>query len=149
MATFDETSAVVEKLGAARHLLDRAIECLQIGDYLSTIVLGGTAEDVFEGLLHQRGERRAASRSQLAEAIPKVFGHLFPGEPPPTEKDAIAFMREAFNWLRHANRDEAQSRRLNLRAEAVSICTRAIDNLWTLTGEEHPASKRLGYPLGK
>jgi hypothetical protein len=148
MATFDETSVVVEKLAAARHLLDRAIERLQAADYLSAIVLGGTAEDLFEGFLTQRGTKDAASRPQLGEAIPRVFNHLFPGDPAPTPQEAIAFMRETFNWLRHADRDEAQTRRLNLKSEAVALCTRAIDNLWELTGDEHPLSRALGYPVG-
>ena len=148
MTTFDETSVVVEKLAAARHLLDQAVLRLHAADYLSAIVLGGTAEDLLEGLLGQRGSKQAASRPQLSEAIPKVFRHLFPGEPPPSPEDATAFMREAFNWLRHADRNEAQARRLNLRSEAVALCARAIDNLWTLTGEEHPASRQLGYPVG-
>lgn len=148
MATFDETSVIVEKLSAARHLLDQAVVRLQAGDYLSAIVLGGTAEDLLEGLLSQRGSKQEASRPQLSEAIPKVFHHLFPGEPAPSPQDAVALMRETFNWLRHADRDEVQTRRLNLRAEAVALSTRAIDNLWTLTGEEHPASQQLGYPVG-
>ena len=79
MATFDETSVVVDKLSAARHLLDHAIERLQSADYLCAIVLAGTAEDLVEGLLTQRGARHTASRPQLGEAIPKVFHYLFPG----------------------------------------------------------------------
>lgn len=57
-------------------------------------------------------------------------------------------MRETFNWLRPADRNEAQAHRLDLRAEAIALCTCAIDNLWTLTGEEHPGSRQLGYPVG-
>jgi len=148
MPTFDESSVVVEKLAAARHLLDQALERLQSSDFLCAIVLGGTAEDLYEGMLAQRGAKQAASRPQLGHAIPKVFHHLFPGEATPSAQEAVAFMRETFNWLRHADRDEAQVRRLNLRAEAVALCTRAIDNLWTLTGEQHPAARQLGYPVG-
>lgn len=149
MATFDEASVVVEKNSAARHLLDQAVCRLQSGDYLSAIVLGGTAEDLLEGLLRQRGAEAAASRPQLAGAFLKVFRHMFPGEPQPSPRDAIGIMRETFNWLRHADRDEAQARRLNLKAEAVALCTRAIDNLWALEGEEHPASRDLGFPVGR
>lgn len=148
MATFDECSIVVDKLSAARQLLDSAIEHLEAGGYLEAIVLGGSAEDVLEGLMRQQGKRHAASRQQLVAAMTKVFRHLFPGEHAPSEREAVDFMREAFNWLRHADRDESQRRRLNLKAEAIALCTRAIDNLWSLTGEEHPSSGRLGYPVG-
>lgn len=115
MTTFDETSVVVEKLSAARHLPDQAAFRLQAADYLSAIVHGGTAEDILEGLLGQRGLRQDASRPQLSEAFLKVFRYLFPGEPTPSSQDAVALMQEAFNWLRYADRDEAQTRRLNLR----------------------------------
>jgi len=149
MATFDEVSVVVDKVFAARHLLDQAISRLQSEDYLSAIVLGGTAEDLFEGMLKQRGAQSNASRLQLAEAFLKVYRHMFPGEPQPSPQEAVGIMRETFNWLRHADRDEVQTRRLNLRAEAVALCTRAIDNLWALVGEEHPASRGLGYPVNR
>lgn len=148
MPTFDQTSVLVEKHAVARHLLDQAIERLLAADYLSAIVLGGTAEDLLEGLLKRKGVHGSASRQQAADALHKVFLHLFPDEPQPTPKDAVAVMREAFNWLRHSDRDEAQTRRLNLRAEAVAVCMRAIDNLCELTGEEHYASHVLGYPVG-
>lgn len=149
MATFDESSAVVEKAVAARHLLDRAIEALRAGDHLSAIVLGGTAEDLFEGMLKQRGRQPVASRQQLVKAVPAVFKHLFPGELQLSEDDAYNLIRHTFNWLRHADKvGEPQTKRLNLRAEAVALCMRAVDNLWELTGEEHPAARELGYPVG-
>lgn len=149
MGTFDEGSVVVEKFEVAKQLLDRALEELESGSALVAVVLGGTAEDLFEGMLHQRQIKHSSSRQQLAVAMPKVFAQFFPGESPPSERDAVEVMREAFNWLRHADRMEAQARRLNLKAEALAVCMRAIDNLWELTGQEHPAAARLGFPVGR
>ncbi len=59
MAAFDESPVVIDKLSAARHLLDQAVVQLQAADYLSAIILGGTAEDLLEG------SSASADRSRL------------------------------------------------------------------------------------
>lgn len=139
----------VSKLAAAERLLDAAIHMLLDNhDYLASIVLGGAAEDLLQGQLARGNRANAASRAQLAKGTQAIHRHFFPDEAPIKDKDAFELMRDVYNWLRHDDRGDALERRLDWRQEAVHICMRAVDNLFEVTGQEHPRVRELGYPVG-
>ena len=50
--------------------------------------------------------------------------------------------------LRHDDRGDPVERRLDWRQEALNICMRAVDNLFEVTGKQHPRVRELGYPVG-
>ena len=139
----------VSKLSAAERLLDAAIHMLlDNGDYLAAVVLGGAAEDLLQGQLARGNRAHAASRAQLAKGTQAIHRHFFPQEEPLKDKDAFELMRDVYNWLRHDDRGDAVERRLDWRQEALHICMRAVDNLFEVTGREHPRARELGYPVG-
>ncbi|WP_431274458.1 hypothetical protein ACQ858_20975 [Variovorax ureilyticus] len=137
----------ISKLEAAEQLLNTALRLLiDERDYVSAIVLAGSAEDLFQGMLEKKD--LPSSRAQLASATLTMHGFLYPEEHPPKDREAFDMMRSAYNWLRHADKDDGFERRLDWKKEAVHIAMRAIDNLYALTGKDHPRRPELGYPLG-
>lgn len=133
----------IDKFEAARTVLDRALALLlDQGDYVSAIVLAGSAEDVLQDLLKRFGAKGA--RSQFVEPVIRLHRQMYPGEPPMTENGVHSVIRLVFNWLRHADSNrEPPEITVDLRAEATIAAMRAVDNFWSLTRTHHPREQEL------
>lgn len=131
----------ITKVDVARALVDRAlVMLLDEADYISAIVLAGSAEDVMQGLLNrERGEEGA--RESLVAAALKLLNP--PNNPRLTSERLHRVVRGAFTWLRHADRDEPQSITVDLRFEAFDVTDRALENFIKLTGESHSRDREL------
>lgn len=129
----------ISKLQAAGHLLDRAIELyLDKRDYISAIVLAGSAEDLMQGILVLQGRSNEAARAQMVAAAQGIAQKIMPGEAV-SEKDTIALMRGMFNWLRHSDKkDDPLQVAWHLDIEAETILFRALQN-WDLLKGPEPA----------
>lgn len=139
------TRTTVTKLEAARVLLDRSLEMLlDRGDYISAIVLAGSAEDVMHEILKAKGLEDVTARGSLVRPTIELHKRQYPDAPVPKSGDVHAFMRKVFNWLRHANRDEPHRLTEDLRSEASMCAMRAMENFYTLNPQSpHPRDVEL------
>ena len=137
------TKTAITKLEAARALLDCSLELLlDRGDYVSAIVLAGSAEDVMQGLLVARGV--VGARAQLIEPAKRLLKANDPDAAVPSDSRFHSFIREVFNWLRHNDREgEPQAITVDLQNEAIMCAMRAMDNFWSLTQSHHPREQEL------
>jgi len=134
------TQVTVTKIDAAVALLNRAIAVfLDHADYLSAVVLGGSAEDVLQGLLARGGHGAQSARAHMAVSAKRIAESLDPSGGPVSEKDAVNLMRGLFNWLRHADSPtEPSSIDWHTDIEARVTIYRALHNLDALGGPNPP-----------
>lgn len=140
-----EEFSEVSKRGVADHLLEAAVAALlDRSDALSAIVLGGSAEDVYQGLLKLQDDKGPSAREELAKDVIAIAGALYPDEPAMTDRRAFDAIRGTFNWLRHNDRaEDQQTRVINATLEAAAIVERAMFNQHLLSGREHPRMQEL------
>jgi hypothetical protein len=129
------------KVDAAKRLLDRGMELfLDDGDDLSALVLGGSAEDILEGLLVRQRNGQTPARRQMAKDAATALGfdqHSHGWKA--VVEDMWRYLRREFNWTRHADRlDDPMTLKADWHDEALWALDRASENLQMLTGEEHP-----------
>ncbi|MDG0856360.1 hypothetical protein [Roseateles puraquae] len=142
----------VTKRQVADHLLDAAaVALLDQSDPITAIVLGGSAEDIYWGLLERERPGAEPAREEIARHVIEVTAALFPNDQRMTLKAARNAIRSTFNWLRHNDDpDEAQSREWDAQQEAAAIVERAMENLFRLTGSDHPRYQELlTHSLGR
>lgn len=133
----------IDKVHASRVMLDRALALLlDEGDYISAIVLAGSAEDVLHDLLERFGAKGA--RSEFVEPVQRLYRQMHPDDPPLTDGNVHSIIRLTFNWLRHASSNkEPPEIEIDLRADATMAAMRAVDNFWNMTRTEHPRKQEL------
>jgi hypothetical protein len=126
----------LRKIDVAREILDRAIKLhLDESDYLSAMVLAGAAEDVFHDLLVKAGKGEQAARNNMAGAAVAIQAEIAAGSVL-TEKTVRTWMRDAFNWMRHADKDtDPDELTHDWECESAMVLVRASENLLVLTGE--------------
>ena len=97
----------VSKIEAAGVLLNRAIDVyLDDRDFISSIVLAGSAEDLLQGLLKRADRLGDSARSQMVAAAQGIARSIDPAGEIVSETDTFNLMRGMFNWLRHGDRKD-------------------------------------------
>ncbi len=135
----------ITKIQAADALLDRAVELLlDKRDFIAAIVLGGSADDILQGLLEKQGKTGTSAREQLIPHL-RAWAAKFDlaGEPSLTDGQGHSLLRHVFDWLRHADKgDDSDPAEFDLEGEAVGVIERAIENRHTL-GKLHRRAREV------
>jgi len=136
---------ILTKVHAAEHLLDAAIEALlDRNDPVTAIVLAGSAEDVFQGLLKLQRREHEAARAQLLPHLRAFIAREDPSATPLADNTVFNMMRSTFTWLRHADHErEPLEIDRDLHTEALLVLYRAAENGYSVTETAPPRMMEL------
>lgn len=128
------------KQDAAEQLLDQALAALlDRDDAIAAIVLSGSAENIFCGLLKLKRPTLKCAEADIIPVVRDFVMYEDPASAPISDKSAHDAIASTFNWLRHNDREgELQEQRRDFHLEAAGVIERACENAFRLTGLDHP-----------
>ena len=129
-----------EKLEIAFIQLERALSLFFYeNDYISTITLAGAADEIIGKIRERKGDTTAYKEHK------KLHDYIFQTwfKTSPSDKKFNEIMNGIRNGLKHLRNGEVME--FNPEQEAVNILDRAIENYFSLTGNETDLMKKLKY----
>jgi hypothetical protein len=120
--------------------LERSLELLEAGDFVSSLTLAGAAEEIFGRMAQRKGHE------PRVESLADYSGSLYEWvkKPRPSKKQLIAKENSTRNHLKHQDDGRNITVIADFRFEAEDMILRAMFNHFNAFGC-HPGSKALRF----